>query len=150
MTKEDFKFAKDLLWDDNVSHNITTNSETSHLLAEELRKAGVEVVSFGKKHRSRNKFILFTIRAYRVKGLETKFVTREHAEAWHKSKSMTLGTLTKAPDEAFGEVQLEEVEEMLWWNQAFSLAYRLGAPLEKVGEAVLRYKGAHIAPKFGI
>ena len=69
MTREDFKLAKDLLWDDNVSSNITTCPETSALLADELRSVGVEVVSLGRKHRSRNKFILFTIKVFRVKVL---------------------------------------------------------------------------------
>lgn len=150
MKKEDFDLARKMLWDDNVSHYITTNIETSRLLSEELKNVGVNVVSFQRKYRSPNKFLLFTIKVFKVKGTEIKFMSTEDAKNWHKSKSMTLGSLTKAPDEAFEDVQLEEGEDTIWWAAAFNLAYRLGAPLEEVNKEIIKYRGAQQALKFGI
>jgi hypothetical protein len=41
-------------------------------------------------------------------------------------------------------------EEMLWWNQAYSLAYRLGADLDFITERILKHAVIKVASKFGV
>ena len=150
INNEQFKEAKDILWNENLGHLITTNSEISEKLGEALQNAGVNVKRIGRKPRSRNKFLFFEIEVKKVVGGEQKFLTESEAKAWHNAKNRSLNTLMKAPNEAFEEVKTEPVTEMIWWNQAFSLAYRLGADIDWVTERILKYRVVETSSKFGL
>jgi hypothetical protein len=140
MSSEEFSAAKEIIWDNEVGHLVTTNEQLSHDLSEALSSVGVVVKKVGRKPRSKNPFILFTIEVQRVKGIDLTFLTEEDAKRWHSSKNRNLNTLMKAPDEAFRELEVETVEEMIWWNQAFCLAHRLGAGMGSISEKILKYK----------
>lgn len=151
MKNEDFNRAKEILWDDEAGPRVTTDPGISEELKHAMELCGVKVLAVGKKPRSRNKFILFTIRVFKPVGdFDRKFLTEEDLRNWHLSKQRGLNTLMKAPDSAFGEVEIEETEEMIWWTQAFSLAHRIGAPIDHIGERILKLKGIISAREYGI
>lgn len=150
ITEEQYQIAKDILWDDAINHLTTTSQEISEKLGEALKSVGVNVKRVGRKPRSRNKFILFEITVKRVSGMETKFLTLEEARNWHNAKNRNLNTLMKAPKEAFEDVKVEDSDEMIWWNQAFSLAYRLGADLEQITERIMKTQASKAAIRFGV
>jgi hypothetical protein len=137
MTPIEFKLAKEILFDPEVGKLITTDMEISESLKLDLLEVGVNVVKIAKRERSRNKYIHFTIKAFTVKGTEMKFLTIEDAQAWKTAKNKSIATLSKAPDEAFMPVECEEIDELLWWNQAMGLAYRLGSKLTHSKDAIL-------------
>jgi len=148
MTPEEFKIGEQIIWDPTLGV-LTCDPEASEALAEDLRSVGINVTRVGRKPRSRNKFILFTIDTIRIKGLDMMFLTEEEAQAWHKAKNRSLRTLMKAPEEAFQPVVTEKAEEMLYWSQAFKLAYRLEA-INLSKEHILRKRGALYGTKYGI
>lgn len=149
MTQEEFKLANEILWDNELGPKITTDLEASNSLAEDLKAVGVKVVRVGRKPRSRNKYILFDVEVVRIVGLDMMFLNEEEAQAWHRAKNRSLRTLMKAPEEAFQPVKVEKHTEMIWWSQAFSLAYRLGA-VNLSKEPVLRKRGAITGKKYGL
>lgn len=150
MTKDEFKLAKDIIWDNKYGAEVTSDTALSELLAKDLAEVGVIVKRIGRKPKSRNKFILFTIDVYKVKNMDLKFLSAEDAQNWQSAKNKGLNTLMKAPDEAFLPIETEIVEESLWWSQAMSLAYRLGSPLENSKAGILRKRGALAGEKFGV
>ena len=148
MTSQEYKEANNLLWS-AYGNKVTESPEISEILAEELRSAGVTVSRVGRKPRSRNKYILFDIEVFRIKGLDMMFLTDEEAQAWHSAKNRSLRTLMKAPEEAFGPVETEKSTEMIWWTQAFSLAHRLGKG-DSALPHVLKLRGRVASDKFGL
>ena len=148
MTPEEFKIGEQIIWDAELGV-VTCDQEASEALAEDLRSVGINVTRVGRKPRSRNKFILFTIDTIRIKGLDMMFLTEEEAQAWHKAKNRSLRTLMKAPEEAFQPVVTEKAEEMLYWSQAYRLAYRLEA-INLSKEHILRKRGTLYGNKYGI
>jgi hypothetical protein len=149
MTHEEFNTGKTIIWDGQLGITVTTDQALSELLAEDLRSVGIEVTRVGRKPRSRNKFILFTIKVVRIKGLDMMFLSEKDAQDWHRSKNRSIRTLMKAPDEAFNGVETEEAEEMLWWSQAFNMAYRLGA-INLSKDGILKSRGTLTGRKYGL
>ena len=149
MTQEEFKMAKDIIWDGELGPQITCDTEISNLLAEDLKSAGIKVARVGRKPRSRQKFIVFDIEVVRIVGLDMMFLSEEEAQDWHKAKNRSLKTLMKAPDEAFQPVKVEIHTEMLWWSQAFNLAYRLEA-VNLCKERILKKRGVVIGRRYGL
>lgn len=150
MTPEEFKLAKEIIFDNTLGPFVTSDENLSNDLAKDLAEVGVTVTKVGRKPKSRNKSINFTIDVKRVKGMELKFLSLEDAQAWQKAKNRGLNTLMKAPDEAFTPVEVEDVEEILWWNQAMSLAHRLGSSMTNSKEGILKRRGVLSAKKFGL
>ena len=150
MTKSEFKLAKDMVWDKEFGEKITADPELSESLKQDLIAVGVSVIRVGRKPKSKSKFILFTISAYKVKGMELKFLSPEDAQNWQTAKNKGLNTLMKAPDEAFTPVETELVEETIYWSQAMALAYRLGSPMTHSKENILKKRGAFVGQSFGI
>lgn len=148
MTPEEFKIGEQIIWDAELGV-VTCDQVASEALAEDLRSVGINVTRVGRKPRSRNKFILFTIDTIRIKGLDMMFLTEEEAQAWHKAKNRSLRTLMKAPEEAFQPVVTEKAEEMIYWSQAYRLAYRLEA-INLSKEHILRKRGVLMGNKYGI
>ena len=149
MTNEEYNLATSIIWDPAIGHEVTCNQEVSEALASDLRAAGVTVVRVGKKPRSRNKYIVFDIDVVRIKGLDMMFLSEEEAQAWHQAKNRSLKTLMKAPQSAFAPVETEKHTEMIWWSQAFNLAYRLDC-INQSREGILRPRGKFAGSKFGL
>lgn len=149
MTNEEYTLANSIIWDQALGHEVTCNQEVSEALASDLREAGVKVTRVGRKPRSRNKYIVFDIEVVRIKGLDMMFLSNEEAQAWHQAKNRSLKTLMKAPQSAFEPVETEAHTEMIWWSQAFNLAYRLGC-INKSKDGILRPRGKFAGFKFGL
>lgn len=149
MTIEEFNLGNELLWDAKIGPSITTNQEISEKLANDLREAGISVTRVGRKPRSRQKFILFEIEAVRIVGLEMAFLTVEEAQDWHQAKNRSIKTMMKAPNEAFEPVKTEKSTEILYWVQAFKLAFRAGK-IEHAKEDILRHRGTLYGKKYGL
>jgi hypothetical protein len=149
MTPDEFKIGDQIIWDSTLGVTVTTDQELSEKLAEDLRSGGVKVTRVGRKPRSRNKYILFTIEVVRIKGLDMMFLSEEEAQAWHQAKNRSLRTLMKAPEEAFAPVETEKQEEMIWWSQAYKLAYRLGG-ISQAKDGILRKRGVLVGSKYGL
>jgi len=150
MTKEDFAIALDILWHPTEGPKITTDQSISDLLGKALEEQGVQVIRVGRKPRSKNKFITFNLAVKKIVGMENMFLTEEDAQNWHDSKNRGLSTLMKAPDEAFDKVKTEDIETLLWWNQAFKLCYRLGGNLDEVAGHILKHRGRVAGEKVGL
>lgn len=149
MTNEEYNLANSIIWDQGIGHEVTCSQEVSEALATDLRASGVTVTRVGRKPRSRNKYILFDIEVVRIKGLDMMFLSNEEAQSWHQAKNRSLKTLMKAPQSAFEPVETEAHTEMVWWSQAFNLAYRLGC-IDKSREGILRPRGKFAGNKFGL
>jgi hypothetical protein len=149
MTNEEYNLGSSIIWDQAVGHEVTCNQEISEALAVDLRSGGVSVTRVGRKARSRNKYIVFDIEVVRIKGLDMMFLSEEEAQAWHQTKNRSLKTLMKAPQSAFGPIETEKHTEMIWWSQAFNLAYRLNC-ISKSKEGILRPRGKLAGNKFGL
>lgn len=149
MTETEYDLAVSLLWDAKIGPEITTNTELSELLADDLKSKGIIVTRVGRKPRSRSKWILFDIEVFKIKGLEMMFLSEEEARAWHLAKNRSFKTLVKAPKDAFKDVQLEKAIETIWWTGAFNLAWRIGA-INKCKEGVLKKRGSFYGAKMGL
>ena len=149
MTNEEFKIGNDIIWNPSLGDKVTCNLEISEKLAKDLSESGIVVSRVGRKHRSRHKFIVFEIEVIRIVGLEMMFLSEEEAQDWHRSKNRSLKTLMKAPDEAFEPVKTEKGTEMLYWSQAYRLAFRNGS-IKYAKEDILKQKGVMFGKKYGI
>jgi hypothetical protein len=149
MTPDEHALAVKLIWDDKVGPSITTDLELSELLAEDLRKVGVNIIRVGRKPRSRNKFIVFDIEIVCILGFDISFLTEKEAQDWHNAKNRSISTLSKAPDLAFEPVKTGKRVETLWWSQAFNICYRLGG-VNLCKEKILIKRGKAAGMKYGL
>jgi hypothetical protein len=150
MNEQEFKVAKQLVWDTIIGKILSSNPELAEALGKDLSDIGVKVLRIGKKPKSRNESIVFTIGAYKVRNLDLKFLSEESAKNWHNAKNQGLNTLMKAPDEAFLPLVTEYVEEVIYLSQAISLAYRLGSLMPNSKEMILAKRGTFNGKTFGL